>query len=267
MPDLVRAVDCSAYTGEVPGDAWDYLGSQGVGLVIVQLYGGGPAGVGPNPYARQQLETALASGKRVAGYAWPPAAWAEGWDQVPSRMPLEFLSLDVEEGQPVGLEHELGVRAAGLEPWIYTSRSQWLAVMGDSDLFSHLPLWDAVYPPGLRNNGWPYELHTSFRPYGGWTSRAGWQFRGTTDLGGKSFDLNVFDPSYLEKEDLMKLRLVRGDESEAIYAINCSGRAVRILDMDHLNSLIELGLVENQEPQVVPQIRVDAIPDAAGERP
>lgn len=194
---MIRAVDCSAWTGPIPWQTWLELKvTHGVRLAIVQLYGGGPGGTGPNPSARQQLQGALAMGVATAGYCWPPSAYFAALEQAAYHS-LAFLALDVEAGARVERAHADGVAGLGRDAWIYTSRSQWKHVMGDSLDFADLPLWDALYPSSLGPGDWPQDLHDIWTPYGGWSRRAAWQWHDTITINGESFDLNVVDSALI----------------------------------------------------------------------
>jgi len=101
--------------------------------------------------------------------------------------PIRFLGLDVEEdGDDYShdwprLVAEMVAACRGdfqVVPVIYTSRSMWAKLMADTPEYADLLLWDAAYGD------------LAFRPYGGWTKRAIWQRRGTTDLCGTKVDLN-----------------------------------------------------------------------------
>jgi hypothetical protein len=106
---------------------------------------------------------------------------------------LAFLALDVEADARVQARYVQGVKFLGRRPWIYTSISQWRAIMGNDPSYSSTPLWDAGYPAGWGVKDWPTDLHARWTPYGGWSRRAAWQWKGTTILAKESFDLNVVD--------------------------------------------------------------------------
>lgn len=196
MP-LVRAVDVSAWTGEIADSAWASMHSSGIRLAIIQGYGGGPYGTGPNPYARQQLAGARRAGLTVAGYTWPPGQWPYAWDILDDHGPFAFIALDVEAGASVSPADMYGVARLDVEPVIYASRSSWTEIMGADTRFAPLGLWDAG---GRRYHGdltWPDSLDEEWVPYGGWTHRVGWQWHGSTPLFGETVDLSVFDADWL----------------------------------------------------------------------
>jgi GH25 family lysozyme M1 (1,4-beta-N-acetylmuramidase) len=210
---VVRAVDVSAWTGEITPAAWAAMRSSGIDLAIIQGHGGGPRGTGVNPFAEQQAAAAREAGLLVAGYAWPPSSWAEALAVLRrSIASLLFLALDVESGARVEQSHVVGCFNAGVHPVIYTSRSQWAAIMGGSTDFKDVDLWDAVYPLSRGPGDWPTDLTPGFVPYGGWSRRIGWQWRGTTPLFGESVDLNVFDLHWVEAR--MREAGLPGDDNE-----------------------------------------------------
>ena len=108
--------------------------------------------------------------------------------------PIERLWLDCEEAtagfspQQIVAEIEAGLAAcAPLPSGIYTGRWWWPASTGNSSRFAGVPLWHAEYMPS------PNTLpdFAAFKPYGGWTRPAMWQFQGTTSVCGVSVDRNV----------------------------------------------------------------------------
>jgi len=195
--DVVRAVDVSAWTGDISDAAWQSMKSSGIELAIIQGYGGGPDGLGRNHSAPQQARGAVAAGLLLAGYSWPPSAFMQALDNLRGAGPLLFMALDVEAGARVGRGHVDVVAAAGVHPVIYTSRSQWFAIMSNSDAYSDVDLWEAIYPTGRNAADWPTTINTGLAPPPGLPRRVGWQWRGTTPLFGESVDLSVFDRAWV----------------------------------------------------------------------
>lgn len=207
----------SEYGGAIP-DAWwrELRDRHGVNGAVIQCWGGGSDAARANRHFQRQLQGALAAGLRVAAYCWPPADWRAALDHASAGggsafgggtavERLAFFALDVEAGAPVAPEHVRGVRDAGLRPVIYTSPAAWAAIMGNTRSFSDLPLWLARYPRDLPPEApvaWEDDLATAFGSYraGGWSAAAGWQFRGTTQLGAAQADLSIFAPSAFERE-------------------------------------------------------------------
>lgn len=218
---VVRAVDLSAWQGELAPAAIDGLKSDNVELVIIQAWGGGPAGLGPNPGFRVSADRCLAAGLAIAAYSWPPNYWLPALGIVAGR-PINFLALDVEARAEVFHDQIKGVRAAGVRPNIYTSPSQWWEIMRNSSNFASEDFWLATYP----NDGrpWPTSIDIIPWPLG---RVIGWQWAGTTTLHDEQFDLNVFDRDYvfppkedkMEQADFDKIRdIVRAEgRAEAIY--------------------------------------------------
>ncbi len=140
--------------------------------------------------ARHQLQVAQNAGFALGAYTWWHPFWRTGQaaiDEALSRtegFPVRFLGLDVEDpvmswGWP-RLVREMvdACLGANILPIIYTSSSMWAKLMGGTTDYAHLLLWDASYGD------------EPFRPYGGWTRRAIWQYQETTDLCGTSVDLD-----------------------------------------------------------------------------
>lgn len=197
----MRGLDISAYQGEIP-QAWFHARkAEGIGLCIVQLYGGGaPGGLGPNPYAQLQLSRARATGMQLAGYVIPSWAFSPGLDNAGEFLEeLRFCALDVEDEKPVTREQVDGVRLRGVVPVVYTSASQWRAVMGDTLTFSDVPLWDARYlysnPPPYGERLWP--AWSEAVAYGGWPARVAWQWQGDITVDGVRCDLNLVSDGWL----------------------------------------------------------------------
>jgi len=193
-------IDVSAYGGSIPIYKLQTAKDLGVRGVCVQAYGGSPDGVKPNPYCKDTLRDSLAVGLVVAAYVWPPNQWQVGLNNCdPYIADLNFYALDVESGAAVSRAHVDGVKAYA-RPVIYTSMSQWQNIMWSSD-FADVALWDARYDgvPDLGN----------FQAYGGWTSRMGKQYAGTSDVAGISCDLNVFSDEWIggvmSQEELDKI--------------------------------------------------------------
>jgi GH25 family lysozyme M1 (1,4-beta-N-acetylmuramidase) len=75
-------------------------------------------------------------------------------------------------------------RAMGVHMGVYTSKSQWIPIMGDWSGGSSLPLWYAHY------DGNP--SFSDFSAFGGWSKPSIKQFKGTTSLCGGSVDENWY---------------------------------------------------------------------------
>lgn len=186
---IIRAIDCSSFSGlPKPADI-DQLQDLGVKLAIVQAHGGLPGGkTGPNPLYNDQLAIFHGAGFDVATYHWPPAAatWvtAHPWSI--------FTALDVEARATIPQEAVLGSLARGEKALAYTGRGSWAGQAWG------LALWDASYFEDLGLANWPTDLADRFVAYGPWGFRVGWQFKGTTRLaGGLSVDLSIFSEHYI----------------------------------------------------------------------
>ncbi len=219
---VVKAVDVSAWQGALSQEFWHYLKGQGVGLAIIQLYGGGPNGIGPNPHANKQLTEAQASGMDIAGYTLPASKYAEALAAAGDRRSdLLFCALDVESigSLSPGVKREY-VDAVEKEMacMIYASRYTW-SVYGSGD-FSDVALWDASYYGSYGPDNFPTSL--GFTGYGGWTERVGWQFRGDATWGGSGIDLNIFDEGWLNAVAGLNEDQVRAIAAEEVQKYNDS---------------------------------------------
>lgn len=210
----VKALDCSAYSGPESLELrrWQVAYNEGYRLVVVQAWGGGPAGMGPNPYCSRQLTAAREAGLKIAVYVWLPPdnttdtsslmalakqACGDEWAYV------RFVAFDIEASANVQLHpvnpdarladamsHTLGEKP-GI---IYSSRHMWQKLMGNSKTFRQFPLWEANYDGDER-----LSVPPTFPD--GWTFRAMKQYAGTSDVAGLVVDLNTADTVLLGIED------------------------------------------------------------------
>lgn len=205
---MIYGIDCSAYSGPIYADAARRLVERyRIGAAVVQAWGGGPAGTGPNRWALHQLQAFHEAGCRLAVYVWPPRAVSEAMPMllaIRRAFPIRFVALDVEgNGGQVSREHVDILVRNGFRPVIYSSPGMWSSLMRNTTSFSDIPYWEAHYTRKFRNltgqwNGrWPTEEDRPWDPAtkGGWTFSPGWQFIGSTRLDGFVVDLNVFHPS------------------------------------------------------------------------
>lgn len=205
---VIRALDASAYTGEIPPSVWPILkGQNGVTHHIPQLHGGGPSGTGPNLHLRQHVEGARAAGIVVEmGYVWPCTQWhlaLTHWrDQVGGQP--KVLWLDVESGSLPSISEVAAIRGMGIIPGIYTSQYFWQRDMiARPDYWwyaqNKVPLWAAYYP----NDGrpWPEQVNPAYLPIP-WRQYpqdvVGWQWAGTTYLQSEGFDMSVFKQEWVD---------------------------------------------------------------------
>ena len=195
---VVRAVDMSEWGGELTAEECEGLKAEGVELVLIAA--NGKAGVGDrNDYFVQTAQAAYAAGLGVAAYVWPPSFVDDFIPYIKSAgVPLAFVALDVEGAVSIWARDIDVVRQAGFRPVVYTSETQWRK----HTLRTEAPLWDASYFDGDgAMNAWPNDVHAAlWVPYGEWTSRVGWQFQGTTAVGGQSVDQNIFSREWLYGE-------------------------------------------------------------------
>jgi len=217
MSGFQLAVDVSNYSGAISQEQAACLKARGVEHLI--------AGTQVPSVTRAQLEAALTAGMSIDAYVYLywrrdiRAEVARALETV-SGLPAGRLWLDCEDGAG-GLPGEDivaviagAVEACGDSPCgVYTGRWWWAPSTGDSGRFSHLPLWHAEYTRSAEER----PDFDSFRPYGGWTRPAMWQFRGTTSLCGVSVDLNLrqvpsMEQAGLNERDRIELALLRAGQ-------------------------------------------------------
>lgn len=99
------------------------------------------------------------------------------------------------------------IRAAGLEPGIYSAPWWWRPNTGDTQEFRDLPLWFANYPAD--GHAMP-ELPD---PFGGWTKPAIHQYTSSFNVCGRDRDANyVFEEDMSELEDIILACFSGGEE-------------------------------------------------------
>ena len=207
----LNCVDISNYSGPLTTTQANGLKAAGVELAIVQAID--PLPPYPPGCTRQQIEKLLEAGIVVDAYVY---LWFDlGLGDIQRKLGLlnglqvRRLWLDVEDlaarkydfatceakvhdallacdEQPV-----TGSDATG----VYTGRWFWADAqyMGNSTSCSSRALWDSNYDDNA-------DASANFRPYGGWTSCAIKQFKGTSTLAGvPNVDLNALSDEELAK--------------------------------------------------------------------
>ena len=217
-----RGIDISPAAGEPTVSDFETIKQQGYRFVIVAGWGG----VNPNRQARVQLSRARSAGLLTAGYCYLNfASPLDGASQVrealfafgPEAARLRFLAIDIETSALNQLSPGLRldppdasaqqqaitriteavqqVQEMSLRTVIYTKKSDWQRITGDTQQFKGLPLWN---PRTL--GGGDLTQPDLARPgdtFGGWISRVGKQYELDTVLNNPPIkvDLNVFDLS------------------------------------------------------------------------
>lgn len=190
----VYALDVSVYTRMISWSELDCLWSRGVRHLIV--------GTQDPSVAAQQLDFAVQSGMTVDLYVY--LYWNRSISEqvqhaltLANGRPVGRLWLDVEESpggrsstQLIQLVRE-GLDACGTFPCgIYTGAGFWRSYLGNTTLFSHVPLWYARYEPPYNLDAWPRER------FGGWTNPVAKQYSGSVYVCGTGrWRLNV-DENY-----------------------------------------------------------------------
>ncbi len=154
----------------------------------------------------QQLQTAVNHAMTVDAYVM--LYWDDDIaDQVRDALatiagfPVGRLWLDAE--QPSGgrsaaqliQKVQQAVEACGSVPCgIYTRKGWWMENMGDTDAFSHLPLWYAYYDGNSDFDDWYDPQYWYEGPFGGWADPTGKQYDSdwtAPDLCGVNVDFNL----------------------------------------------------------------------------
>jgi len=215
-----RGIDISPSAGEPTLRDFETIKQQGYRFVIVAGWGG----VNPNRHAQGQLSRARSSGLLTAGYCYLNfASSLDGRRQVREALAafdaeaanLGFLAIDVETSARGQLSPGLRldppdasaqqqavdriaeavrqVELVGLRAVIYTKKSDWQRVTGDTLQFKSLPLWNPRTIGGDDLN--QPDLGRTCDTFGGWTSRVGKQYELDTVLNDPPIkvDLDVFD--------------------------------------------------------------------------
>lgn len=204
MPELpeglIHALDVSAYGGPIKVAQWAQALLAGFDLAIVQAWGGGPKGLGKNPYCAQQLAGAREAGMMTAIYLVVPSDTTTlthsliqaGKDAAGDEYQyVKFYALDIESEtllHPTAPLTRLADAISNIKDKpvvIYSSKYKWEKSTGNTIGAWALPLWDARY------DELP-EIDKNWVPYGGWTQRAIKQYKQNCIVaGGISADLNV----------------------------------------------------------------------------
>lgn len=161
--------------------------NQGYRLLIISSVDWGSC----NPWwnTQNELKMALNAGLKIAVYTRDPNCWSQGIASTGQyKSQLQFFAIDVESVPGVQVTRTMvdGIKALGVRPIIYSGSGMWPQVMNNSTAFSDLPLWDTDTSQPV------------FHPYGGWTSRVGYQSQFEYTLNGINVDLNTFDGSFLK---------------------------------------------------------------------
>jgi hypothetical protein len=196
---------------------WKSAALQKKELFIAAAWGG----KNEYPAAEPNLRDATAAGMATAAYCllnFDEPTWDGGYQVARAlaavgteRSGLSFMAIDAETAStfnnnltrrsaPVVIQRIQeavdAVRAAGLTPVIYTRKNFWTTYTGNTTSFSSsgVPLWDAA---GDNVDDLCASGGVAWTGYGGWTQRAGHQFRLDVAMLGRNVDLNAFDPGLL----------------------------------------------------------------------
>jgi hypothetical protein len=211
LDERVFGIDLSNYTTNVPvpgsGAAGGLITDALVRCWVESGYTHAIVGTQWPGVARHQLEMCARGGMTLDAYCW--LSWSRDVRtavatalRVIDGFDVRRLWLDCEEASggrsPAEIVALIGsaVDACGAFPCgIYTARWWWPAATGDSAAFEHLPLWHAEYPfrEGYKPDAQEAPAFESFKPYGGWTHPAMWQFAGSVQHCGANVDLNVIE--------------------------------------------------------------------------
>ncbi len=154
--------------------------------------------------AKTQIKAALDAGLKVAAYTRDPGCWENGIKAAGEyKTKLQFFALDVElSGKPATREMVNGIKAQGIRPIAYTSKTSWTGVQGNTvNSFTDIPLWDVSTSNISFANWTPNYMSPAPVAYGGWNvkgnMRVGVQQQFDYLLNGISINLNSFDQTYI----------------------------------------------------------------------
>lgn len=183
------AVDMSKWGGPLTSEEADCLKERGWTRVVV--------GISELTVARQQLLMARSRGLNTQGYAYlywdSPTYYVERAITYAGDM-FDFLWIDVEQNAGGRSYQQIidSIKAAvavcearGMPCGIYTSRSKWHELTGNTQAFRHLPLWNAYYDGDQ-------DVDFGRAPYGGWAAPAMEQYGNTQYVCGQSVDVNFY---------------------------------------------------------------------------
>ncbi len=209
----VTGTDISAYQGRPSFDWFKRIVAVGDRVFIIQAWGGKPGGgLGPNPECAYQLEMAWQAGADIGVYFIVPSKdkdvneiiqegrWAAGeWYERCK------VAIDIEPGRSMPMERAVAAWEAlkaqshgHFKLGVYSSQHMWSLAFGSLEAafpFAHEAwLWDANWhaDSGVPVHNTP-GIDSSWRPYGGWTKRAGLQYAGGVTTFGVITDWNLFD--------------------------------------------------------------------------
>lgn len=216
MSDLIRAPDCSVYSGRTSAQWWRDRYAEGWRLAIPGAWHGNST----NPFVRDQMGFAQDAGMMLATYV-ALSQFHSGDEQVAEARyacgdlwpQLEFVALDMELPglTPTHLYDAFG-EAILDEPYesppsilVYTGYWWWEPwAKVQTGLWPEAFAWVAYYDgrasldrPSMDDAGRP------LAPLAGLGPIIGKQYAGTTIIDGVAVDLNVFDASFLKEEQEM----------------------------------------------------------------
>lgn len=248
-----NALDISAWSGELTTTEADCMAAEGIKLIIAGTGHANSLG----RWSEQQAGVVLDAGLVLDGYRWlnlnkpivpqMDNAFASMGNHLAD---VRMWWIDCEDEQlgsmgPAEVIDAIGdaveyCERAEVRHGIYTGGWWWKPRTGNSEAFSHLPLWNADYRSA--------EHHL---PYGGWDESAIWQFQGTTLVCGQSVDRNLAKnlrpPATGDIEELVLLiaSVVGGRPDGVPFETVDEALAIfRQLEMEDQRVLMGLGLTQ-----------------------
>lgn len=219
MSELIRALDCSVYSGRTSAQWWRDRYAEGWRMAVVGSWHGNST----NPFVRDQMGFAQDAGMMLATYvalsqfhggdeqvAKARYACGDFWPQ------LEFVALDMELPGLTGQHLDCAVRPLqkylASETICYTGYWWWSPWQrGHGYDWPDLPAWVAYYDGRASLDAAPIVTGGPIRPLAPLTGLGpiiGKQYAGTTYIDGVAVDLNVFDASFLKEEDMRHQALI-----------------------------------------------------------
>lgn len=214
---MAFAIDVSHWTGEVSTERLVCLKRSGINRVIV--------GLGRHELARRQLALAVSAGFEVEAYVYlyfrgdVEARIEYAHKKVLKESEVQRIWLDCEDTTS-GLSVTAirgriqaaitKAQALGYSVGIYTGRWWWVPYTGATEMFAHLPLWDADYDR--------YPTTGGFTRYGGWEKRAVKQYRKDVYVCGIWCNQDFYEDDAIyspEWDELQALRVYRATATGA----------------------------------------------------
>lgn len=176
-----------------------------VGIAVQDLY----VFIYPRlPWERRELNNALAIAQEHGGIRRIWMDWESQFTEWPGDMDTEAPGTTIAHRIAIAREVEAIIRDAGIQPGVYTGAYWWTSKMGNTDEFSHLPVWLADYGANDPDNPRPPRRTVAF---GGWQYTSAHQYSSSIPVCGRERDHNYW---FLQEDSPMT-----DDERELLLAL------------------------------------------------